>query len=158
MGIRLKTPFADSRLTVAAGGVMTLVGTAEDQAVYWYLEAIDPRPGEGPWPPVGRLQRPRYRVSPIRFGTGFYYGIRIPYGADVRWHDRYTVNSGLTLTDASKHATNIYLAPKAPPLIRYGMHYKYGDADVFGTVPPVSVKWGLESGLYDRVTVKVVLD
>ncbi|MBU4231896.1 MAG: hypothetical protein KKF43_05125, partial [Proteobacteria bacterium] len=97
---------------------MTLVGTAEDQAVFWYLEAIDPRPGEGPWAPVGRLQRPRYRVSPIRFGTGFYYGIRIPYGADVRWHDRYSVNSGLTITDASKHATNIYLAPKAPPLIR----------------------------------------
>jgi len=38
------------------------------------------------------------------------------------------------------------------------MHYKYGDADVFGTVPPVSIKWGLESGLYDRVTAKVVLD
>jgi len=147
MGIRLKAPFADSRLTISGGGVMTLVGTAEDQAVYWFLEAIDPRPGEGPWAPVGRLQRPRYRVSPIRFGTGFYYGIRIPYGADVRWHDRYTVNSGLTITDASKHATNIYLAPKTPPLIRYGMHYKFGE-----------VKWGEESGLYDRVTAKVVLD
>jgi hypothetical protein len=149
MGERIKAPFVNftSRLTISGGGVMTLVGTAEDQAVYWFMEAIDPRPGEGPWPPVGRLQRPRYRVSPIRYGTSFYYGIRIPYGAVVRWHDRYTVNSSVTITDASKHATNIYLAPKKPPLIVYGRHYKIGE-----------VKWGEESGLYDRVTVKVVLD
>ena len=144
MGERLKAPFF---ACVGGGGVLTFVGTADDQAVYWFLEAIDPRPGEGPWPPVGRLQRPRYRVSPVRFGTGFYYGIRIPYGGTVRWHSVNEVNSGLTLTDASKHATNIYLAPKAPPLIRYGMHYKFGE-----------VKYGEGSGLYDRVTVKAVLD
>ena len=143
MGERLKAPFFAH---VGGGGVLTFVGTAEHQAVYWSLEAIDPRPGEGPWPPVGRLQRPRYRVSPIRFGTGFYYGIRIPYGGTVRWHPASEVNSGLTLTDASKRAVNIYLAPKTPPRIRYGMHYKFGQ-----------VKWGEESGLYDRVTSKAVL-
>jgi hypothetical protein len=144
MGERLKAPFFSH---VGGGGVLTFVGTAEHQAVYWSLEAIDPRPGEGPWPPVGRLQRPRYRVSPVRFGTGFYYGIRIPYGGTVRWHPANEVNSGLTITDASKHAVNIYLAPKRPPLIRYGMHYKFGE-----------VKYGEGSGLYDRVTVKAVLD
>ena len=85
-------------------------------------------------------------MSPIRFGTGFYYGIRIPYGGTVRWHSVNEVNSGLTLTDASKRAVNIYLAPKTPPRIRYGMHYKFGQ-----------VKWGEESGLYDRVTSKAVL-
>jgi len=146
MGDRLKVPFKGS-LTIGGGGVMTFVGTAEDQAVNWSLVALDPRPGEGPWPPVGRLQKPRYRVSGIRFGTGFYYGIKIPYGASVRWHPRNEIDSGLTLTDASKHAVNIYLAPKTPPLIRYGMHYKFGE-----------VLWGEESGLYDRVTAQAVLD
>jgi hypothetical protein len=143
MGDRLKVPFLAG---IQGGGVMTFVGTAINQAVYWFLEAIDPRPGLGPWPPVGRLQRPRYRVSPIRFGTGFQYGIRIPYGGTVRWHPASEVNSGLRLTDASKHAVNIYLAPKRPPLIRYGMHYQCGE-----------VRYAQESGLYDRVTVKAVL-
>ena len=71
----------------------------------------------------------------------------------------------MTLTDASKHATNIYLAPKQPPLIVYGRNYKFGDTDVFGedppvlgAEPPISLKWGLESKLYDKVTAKVVLD
>jgi hypothetical protein len=144
MGDRLKVPFLAG---IQGGGVMTFVGTGINQAIYWFLEAIDPRPGLGPWSPVGRLQRPRYRVSPIRFGTGFQYGVRIPYGATVRWHPASEVNSGLTLTDASKHAVNIYLAPKRPPLIRYGMHFKFGE-----------VRFSEESGLYDRVTVKTVLD
>lgn len=146
MGDRLKVPFQSS-LTVGGGGVMTFVGTVADQAVYWSLEAIDPRPGEGPWPPVGRLQRPRYRVSSIRFGGGLQYGIRIPYGGDVRWHSVSEVDSGLTVTDASKHATNIYLAPKIPPRVRYGMHFKFGE-----------VKFAEESGLYDQVTVQAVIE
>jgi len=48
-------------------------------------------------------------------------------------------------TDASKRATNIYLAPEHTPLIRVGMHYRVGDCVV-----------GQPSGLWDRVTVKVV--
>jgi len=144
MGDRLKVPFS---ARVGGGGVLTFVGTADNQAVFWSMEAIDPRPGEGPWPPVGRLQRPRYRVSPIRYGTGVYCGIGIPYGAIIRWHPVNEVNSGITFTDASKHATNIYLAPKHPPLIRFGMHYKFGE-----------VRYSEESGLYDRVTAKAVLD
>jgi hypothetical protein len=143
MGLRLKVPFISR---IKGGGVLTFVGTAPGQTVYWFLEAIDPRPGKGPWPAVGRLQRPRYRVGPIRYGTRFKYGIRIPYGGKVRWHPASEVFSGITRTDASRHAVNIYLAPDRPPLIRYGMKYKFGE-----------VKYGQESGLYDRVTVKAVL-
>jgi hypothetical protein len=146
MGDRLKVPFKGS-LTIGGGGVMTFVGTAEDQAVYWSLEALDPRPGEGPWSPVGKLQRPRYRVGVVRFGTGFLFGTKIPFGGIVRWHPANQVDSSLTITDASRHAVNIYLAPKTPPLIRFGMHYKFGE-----------VVFGQESGLYDRVTAKAVLD
>jgi len=108
MGIRLKAPF---RTRVRGGGVLTFIGTAVGQAVYWFLEAIDPRPGLGPWPPVGSL----------------------------RWQRR--------KTDKSYRATNIYLASDHPPRIRYGMHYKFGE-----------VKYAQESGLFDRVTVKTVLD
>jgi hypothetical protein len=108
MGEWLKVHF---RARVRGGGVLTFIGTLVDQAVYWFLEAIDPRPGLGPWPPVGSL----------------------------RWQRR--------KTDKSHRATNIYLAPDHPPRIRYGMHYKFGE-----------VKYAQESGLYDRVTVKAVLD
>jgi hypothetical protein len=165
MGIRLKVPFVslNSKLSVRGGGVLTFVGTGEGQAVYWYIIAIDPREGEGPWPSVGRLQRPRYRNSGIRYGTNFNYGIRIPYDAIVRWFDRISENSGVTFTDKSKHATNMYIAPRTSAKIKYGLHYKYGDDNVFGADPlqgqvPATLKWGMASGLYDRVTVKVVLD
>ena len=77
MGTRLKVPFI---ARVKGGGVFTFVGTAAGQAVYWYLDAIDPRPGMGPWPAVGRLQRPRYRIGRVRYGTRFRYGIAVPYG------------------------------------------------------------------------------
>lgn len=146
MGDRLKVPFKSS-LTVGGGGVMTFVGTDADQAVYWSLEAIDPRPGEGPWPPVGRLQRPRYRIGVVRCGTGFRVGTGIPVGGIVRWHPFLEVDSGITLTDASKHAVNIYLAPRSWSVIRVGMHYKCGE-----------VVCGQRSGLYDRVTVKAVVE
>jgi hypothetical protein len=108
MGIRLKAPF---RTRVRGGGVLTFIGTVVGQAVYWFLQAIDPRPGMGPWPPVGSL----------------------------RWQRR--------KTDKSHRTTNIYLAPGHPPRIRYGMHYRFGE-----------VRYAQESGLYDRVTVKAVLD
>lgn len=143
MGERLKAPFT---ARPGGGGVLTFIGTKIRQAVYWFLEAIDPRPGMGPWAPVGRLQRPRYRVGKIRFGTRFRYGSKIPYGATVRWHPDAEVDDHITLTDASLRATVIYFCPEHPPRIRYGMRYKYGE-----------VKWGQESGLYDRVTAKAVL-
>jgi len=143
MGLRLKVPF---RARIKGGGVLTFVGTAPGQTVYWFLQAMDPRPGMGPWPPVGRLQRPRYRVGPVRFGTGFRYGTRIPYHGKVRWHPAHEVNSRVTRTGAHRHAVNIYLAPERPPLIRYGMKYRFGEA-----------RYAQESGLYDRVTVKAVL-
>jgi hypothetical protein len=103
---RLKAPFT---ARVKGGGVLTYIGTAAAQAVYWMLSAIDPRPGLGPWPPVGTL----------------------------RWQRR--------KTDASKRATNIYLGPEHTPQIRVGMHYRVGECVV-----------GQPSGLWDRVTVKVV--
>lgn len=143
MGVRLKVPF---RTRVKGGGVLTFVGTAAKQAVYWFLEAIDPRPGMGPWPAVGRFQRPRYRIGKVRFGTRFRYGIGVPYSGVVRWRPP-EVDDHITLTDESLRATNIYFAPEDAPLIRYGTHYKFGEA-----------KWGQESGLYDRVTAKAVLD
>lgn len=143
MSGRLKVPFI---ARVNGGGVLTFVGSKSGQAVYWFLQAVDPRPGMGPWSPVGRLQRPRYRVSPVRYGTKFRYGTKVPYKAVVRWKPS-DVNDYITFVDNSLHATVIYFAPEKPPLIRYGMHYKFGE-----------VKWGQESGLYDRVTVKVVDD
>jgi hypothetical protein len=142
MGVRLKVPFLTR---VKAGGVLTFIGTKAQQAVYWFLEAIDPRPGLGPWPPVGKLQRPRYRIGKIRYGTRFRYFSGVPYGGTVCWHPEAEVDDHITLTDESLRATNIYLAPDHPPLIRYGCHYKFG-----------RVKWGEPSGFYDRVTVKVV--
>jgi len=144
MGVRLKTPF---RTRVKGGGVLTFAGTAAKQAVYWFLAAIDPREGYGPWPSVGGLRRPRYRVSTVRYGTGFRYGEGIPYDGMVRWYSDAEVDDHITMTDASLRATVIYLAPDHPPRIRYGMLYKFGE-----------VKWGQESGLYDRITAKVVLD
>ena len=143
MGTRLKVPFI---ARVKGGGVFTFVGTAAGQAVYWYLDAIDPRPGMGPWPAVGRLQRPRYRIGVVRYGTKFRYGIAVPYGGIVRWKPP-EVDDHITLTDESLHATDIYFAPDHLPTIRYGMHYKYGEAKI-----------GQASGLYDRVTVKAVLN
>jgi hypothetical protein len=143
MGTRLKTPFL---ARIKSGGVFTFVGTAARQAVYWFLEAIDPRPGMGSWPAVGRLQRPRFRVGQVRYGTRFRYGIGVPYQGIVRWKPP-EVDDHITLVDESLRATNMYFAPDHPPLIRYGMHYKFGE-----------VKWGQESGLYDRVTAKAVLD
>lgn len=144
MGTRLKVPFT---ARVKGAGVLIFIGTAAKQAVYWFLQAIDPRPGMGPWPAVGRLQKPRYRVGRVRYGTRFLYGTRIPYGGTVRWYPDAEVDDHITLTDESLRATNIYFGPDHPPRIRYGMHYQYGE-----------VKWGQESGLYDRVTAKVVLD
>jgi hypothetical protein len=143
MGIRLKAPFI---ATVKGGGVFTFVGTAAKQAVYWMLSAIDPRPGMGPWPAVGRLQRPRYRIGKVRYGTRFRYGIAVPYSGIVRWKPP-EVDDHITLTDESLRATDIYLAPDHLPLVRYGCHYKFGE-----------VKWGEPSGFYDRVTAKAVLD
>ena len=143
MGTRLKVPFT---ARIKGGGVFTFVGTAAKQAVYWFLEAIDPRPGMGPWPAVGRLQRPRFRVGKVRYGTRFRYGIGVPYRGVVRWKPP-EVDDHITLVDESLRATNMYFAPDHPPRIRYGMHYKFGE-----------VKWGQGSGLYDRVTAKAVLD
>jgi len=142
MGIRLKVPFMT---TVKGGGVLTFIGTAAKQAVYWFLEALDPRPGMGPWPAVGRLQRPRFRISRIRYGIRFRYRTGIPYGAAVRWKSN-DVDDHITMTDKSTRATNAYFAPERPPRIRFGMHYKFGEA-----------VYGQESGLYDRLTVKAVV-
>ena len=89
MGVRLKVPF---RPYIGGGGVLTFVGTAEDQAVYWSLEGFDPATGL-PCAPVGELRKV------------------------------------ITFTDKTHRATNVYMAPTTDP-----------------------------GGIYDRVTVKAVLD
>jgi len=53
MGVRLKVPFLSY---IGGGGVLTFVGTAEDQAVYWSLEGFDPDTGLS-CAPVGTLRK-----------------------------------------------------------------------------------------------------
>jgi len=71
MGNRLKAPFI---ARVKGGGVLTYIGTAVGQAVYWFLAAIDPRPGMGPWPPVGTLRWQRRKTDASRCSTNIYLG------------------------------------------------------------------------------------
>ncbi len=71
MGDRLKAPFV---ARVRGGGVLTYIGTAVEQAVYWFLEAIDPRPGMGPWPAVGTLRWPRKKTDASKRATNIYLG------------------------------------------------------------------------------------
>jgi len=105
MGIRLKAPF---RTRVRGGGVLTFIGTVVGQAVYWFLQAIDPRPGLGPWPPVGSLKWQRRKTDKSRRATNIYlapdhpprirYGMRyrfgeVEYGQESGLYDRVTVRS-----------------------------------------------------------------
>jgi hypothetical protein len=71
MGLRIKAPFL---ARVRGGGVLTFQGTASDQAVYWYMEAQDPREGEGPWPPVGTLGWEMCKTRKDRCATNMYFG------------------------------------------------------------------------------------
>lgn len=71
MGDRLKAPFI---ARVKGGGVLTFIGTAVGQAVYWFLAAIDPRPGMGPWPPVGTLRWQRKKTDASKRATNIYLG------------------------------------------------------------------------------------
>jgi hypothetical protein len=71
MGDRLKAPFVPR---VKGGGVLTYIGTVVEQAVYWFLEAIDPRPGEGPWPAVGTLRWPHKKTDASKRATNIYLG------------------------------------------------------------------------------------
>lgn len=53
MGVRLKVPFLSY---VGSGGVLTFIGTGEDQAVFWSLEGFDPST-ELPCASVGTLRK-----------------------------------------------------------------------------------------------------
>lgn len=53
MGVRLKMRF---RSYPGSGGVLTFVGTGEDQAVFWSLEGFDPDTGL-PCASVGTLNK-----------------------------------------------------------------------------------------------------
>ncbi len=71
MGSRLKAPFV---ARTKGGGVLTFIGTAVGQAVYWFLQAIDPRPGMGPWPAVGTLRWQRRKTDASKRSTNIYLG------------------------------------------------------------------------------------
>ncbi|MFZ5451454.1 MAG: hypothetical protein ACOZF2_06245 [Thermodesulfobacteriota bacterium] len=71
MGDRLKAPFV---ARVKGGGVLTYIGAAVGQTVYWMLSAIDSRPGMGPWPPVGTLRWQRLKTDKSRRSTNIYLG------------------------------------------------------------------------------------
>jgi hypothetical protein len=71
MSVRIKAPF---RARVNAGGVLTFIGTAVGHAVYWFLQAIDPRPGMGPWPAVGTLRWQRRKTDASKRSTNIYLG------------------------------------------------------------------------------------
>lgn len=100
---------------VKGGGVLTFVGTAPGQCVYWSMEGIDPRttPEQtfGPWAPVGTLLWQRSvtdktncttngYIAPkhpprIRVGMGFKVGEVVVGQASGLW-DRLTVKAVLT--------------------------------------------------------------
>ena len=107
MGLGLKIPF---RLQYGGGGVITFIGTAPDQVVYFEMVAIDPVEGHGPWAPCGSL-RWQYRktdkthratniyIAPthrpmIRFGMGYKFG-EVVFGQELDLHDRLTVRAVL---------------------------------------------------------------
>uniref|UniRef100_A0A7V4G786 Uncharacterized protein n=1 Tax=Desulfobacca acetoxidans TaxID=60893 RepID=A0A7V4G786_9BACT len=97
MGIRLKAPF---RTRVRGGGVLTFIGSAFGQAVYWFLQAIDPRPGLGPWPPVGSLRWQRRKTDKSHRATNIYLASdhppRIRYGMHYKFGEvKYAQESGL---------------------------------------------------------------
>ncbi len=59
---------------VKAGGVLTFVGEAPGQAVYWSVLAQDPREGYGPWPAVGSLLRTHGKTDAASRATNAWYG------------------------------------------------------------------------------------
>lgn len=102
MGDRLKVPF---RAHVKGGGVLTFVGTAENQAVYWSLLALDPATGLY-WGPVGSLAKmvtltdksrcatnaylgPDHQPM-IRYGMGYKFGDGAKYGQEIDLYDQVT--------------------------------------------------------------------
>lgn len=69
--MKLLAPFT---ARVGAGGVLTFVGERAGQTVYWYLEAVDPRVGYGPWPAVGTLMKSVTRTDASRTTANAYHG------------------------------------------------------------------------------------
>lgn len=102
MSGRLKVPF---RAHVKGGGVLTFIGTAEDQAVYWSLLAFDPATGLS-WGPVGELRKAvtftdksnratNIYMAPdhapvIRYGMGYKFGSGAKYGQEIDLYDQAT--------------------------------------------------------------------
>jgi hypothetical protein len=107
MGDRLKVPF---RAYVKGGGVLTFVGTAENQAVYWSLLALDPNTGLY-WGPMGELAKvvtltdksrcaTNAYLAPdhdpaIRYGMGYKFGDGVRYGEGVDLYDQVTAKAVL---------------------------------------------------------------
>jgi hypothetical protein len=97
MGIRLKAPFI---ARIKGGGVLTYIGAAVGQAVYWFLEAIDPRPGMGPWPACGTLRWQRKKTDKSKRAVNIYlapdHPPRIRYGMRYKFGEvKYAQESGL---------------------------------------------------------------
>jgi len=108
MGDRLKAPF---RAYISGGGVLTFIGTAEDQAVYWSLQGFNTDTGL-PWPPVGTLRKivtftdksnratnvymaPAHQPM-IRYGLGYKYGTSIEYGDAVTYGEPVSIYDQVT--------------------------------------------------------------
>lgn len=68
---RLKAPFTPRP---RGGGVITFIGTMAEQALYWFLEAIDPRSGMGPWPAAGSLKWQRTKTGKTKRSVNAYTG------------------------------------------------------------------------------------
>jgi hypothetical protein len=83
MAGRLKALFI---ARVRGGGVLTYIGTAVGQVAYWFLEAIDPRPGLGPWPAVGTLRWLRNKTDAAKRATNIYLGPDHPPEIRVGMH------------------------------------------------------------------------
>jgi hypothetical protein len=62
---------------ISAGIVITAVGSAVDQALYWELVSFDPATGlEGP--PLGSLKYQRTRTEAAQLSTNIYYAPKDP--------------------------------------------------------------------------------
>jgi hypothetical protein len=68
MGVRLKVPFLSY---LGGGGVLTFIGTAEGQAVYWSLDGFNPNTGLS-CPAVGTLWQDVTLTGKSRLATNVY--------------------------------------------------------------------------------------
>lgn len=89
MTVKLSIP---NQPCIGGGGVITAIGEAIDQALYWELVSFDPDSGlEGP--PLGSLKYPRTRTDAARLTANIYYApkdhalagkidrVKVKYGA-----------------------------------------------------------------------------